>query len=109
MLRLLSENPELSQRDLAAEVGISLGAMHYCLRALVDKGLIKLARFRAAQDKRRYAYVLTPRGFSEKAALTRRFLAFKLEEYKALEAEIRALKAEMREETGRDRPVPSGE
>ena len=108
-MRLLSENPELSQRDLAAEVGISLGAMHYCLRALVDKGLIKLARFRAAQDKRRYAYVLTPRGFSEKAALTRRFLAFKLEEYKALEIEIRTLKAEMREETGRDRPVSSGE
>lgn len=94
VLRLLEETPEMSQRELARAVGISLGAMHYCLNALVEKGFIKLGNFTAARDKRRYAYVLTPHGMAEKAALTGRFLRRKLAEYEALKAEIEALRLE---------------
>ncbi|MEM6477773.1 MAG: MarR family EPS-associated transcriptional regulator [Pseudomonadota bacterium] len=97
VLRLLQANPEMSQRDLADAVGISVGGAHYVLGALIDKGLIKLGNFTAAADKRRYAYVLTPKGVSEKAAITRRFLARKREEYEALRAEIDALSEEVAE------------
>lgn len=95
VLRLLQENPEMSQREIAAAVGVSVGGMHYVLNALIEKGLVKLGNFTAAEDKRRYAYVLTPKGISEKAAITRRFLARKIEEYEALKAEIDALMQEM--------------
>jgi EPS-associated MarR family transcriptional regulator len=95
VLRLLQENPEMSQRDIAAAVGISVGGVHYCLNALIEKGLIKLGNFSASQDKRRYAYILTPKGLSEKAALTSRFLKRKMEEHEALKDEIDALKSEM--------------
>lgn len=95
VLRLLQENPDMSQRDIASAVGISVGGVHYCLSALIDKGLVKLGNFSAAQDKRRYAYILTPKGLSEKAALTSRFLKRKLEEYEALKEEIDALQNEM--------------
>lgn len=95
VMRLLQENPEMSQRDIAAAVGISVGGVHYCLNALIDKGMVKLGNFSAAQDKRRYAYILTPKGLSEKAALTSRFLKRKMEEYEALKEEIDALQNEM--------------
>jgi len=95
VLRLLHDNPELSQRDLAQAVGISNGSAHYLLSALLDKGLIKLGNFTAAQDKRRYAYILTPKGIAEKAAITRRFLERKIQEYDALKAEIEALRDEL--------------
>jgi EPS-associated MarR family transcriptional regulator len=95
VLRLLHENPELSQRDLAEAVGISNGSAHYLLSALLDKGLIKLGNFTAAQDKRRYAYILTPKGIAEKAAITKRFLERKIQEYDALKAEIEALRDEL--------------
>lgn len=95
VLRLLHDNPELSQRDLARAVGISNGSTHYLLSALLDKGLIKLGNFTAAQDKRRYAYLLTPEGIAEKAAITRRFLERKIREYSALKSEIEALKDEL--------------
>jgi EPS-associated MarR family transcriptional regulator len=95
VLRLLEENPEMSQRDIATAVGISVGGVHYCLNALIDKGMVKLGNFTAAKDKRRYAYILTPKGLSEKAALTSRFLKRKIDEYDALKAEIDALKSEM--------------
>ena len=95
VLRLLQENPEMSQRNIASAVGISVGGVHYCLNALIDKGLVKLGNFSAAQDKRRYAYILTPKGLSEKAALTSRFLKRKMEEYEALKEEIDALQSEM--------------
>lgn len=94
LLRLLEENPELSQRELAAALGISVGRTHYVLRALLDKGLIKLGNFSASKDKRRYAYVLTARGAREKAAITKRFLARKLAEYEALKREIEDLRAD---------------
>lgn len=95
VLRLLEESPEISQRDIAAAVGISVGGVHYCLNALVDKGMVKLGNFSASQDKRRYAYILTPKGIAEKAALTSRFLKRKMQEYEALKAEIEALRHEI--------------
>lgn len=95
VLRLLHDNPELSQRELAEAVGISNGSAHYLLSALLDKGLIKLGNFTAAQDKRRYAYILTPKGIAEKAAITKRFLERKIHEYDALKAEIEALRDEL--------------
>ena len=94
ILRLLKDNPEMSQRALAREVGVSTGGIHYLLKALLDKGLLKLGNFTAAEDKRRYAYVLTPKGLSKKAALTQRFLTRKRAEYVALRAEIEALEQE---------------
>ncbi|MFC6689567.1 MarR family EPS-associated transcriptional regulator [Jhaorihella thermophila] len=95
VLRLLQQNPEMSQRDLAKAVGISVGGTHYVLNALIEKGLVKLGNFTAAKDKRRYAYVLTPKGIAEKAELTRRFLSRKMEEFEALREEIDALSAEV--------------
>ena len=102
VLRLLHDNPEISQRELAEAVGISNGSAHYLLSALLDKGLIKLGNFTAAQDKRRYAYILTPKGIAEKAAITRRFLERKIEEYGALKAEIEALKDELGDDVARE-------
>ena len=95
ILNLLQDNPELSQRELAEAVGISVGGIHYVLKALVDKGLVKLGIFTAAQDKRRYAYILTPKGISRKANLTRVFLAKKMKEYERLKVEIASLQREL--------------
>lgn len=95
MLRLLEQNPEMSQRNLAKALGISTGRTHYVLRALIDKGLVKLGNFSASADKRRYAYVLTPKGLAERAALTRHFLARKMAEYELLKAEIEEVKGDL--------------
>ncbi len=95
ILGLLNENPSLSQRQLAQEVGVSLGKLNYLIQALAEKGLIKLGNFTASNDKRRYAYILTRRGISEKAAMTKRFLERKKAEYEALRAEIDALETEL--------------
>lgn len=94
-MRLLHDNPRLSQRQLSRELGVSLGAVNYCLRALIDKGEVKIRNFRAAEDKRRYAYILTAKGIAEKARLTRAFLARKMAEYEALKAEIEAVQSEI--------------
>ena len=97
----------MSQRNLATAVGISLGSLHYCLNALIEKGLVMIGNFTAAEDKRRYAYVLTPKGVTERAALTHRFLKRKRAEYQALKSEIEALQEEL--ELGADmKPSPSG-
>ena len=107
VLRLLQDNPEVSQRELAEAVGISVGSAHYVLTALIEKGLIKLGNFTAAADKRRYAYVLTPKGLAAKATITRRFLARKMDEYEALRTEILELRGELDEGapmTPSDRP-----
>jgi EPS-associated MarR family transcriptional regulator len=95
VLRLLQENPETSQRELAQAVGVSVGGIHYVLNALIDKGLVKLGNFTAAKDKRRYAYVLTSKGIARKAALTRAFLVRKMEEYVALREEIESLQLDL--------------
>jgi EPS-associated MarR family transcriptional regulator len=94
ILRLLHENPELTQRGLGEQVGISLGAVNYCLRALIERGLVKAGNFSRNPNKLGYAYVLTPAGIAEKTLLTGRFLSRKLAEYDALRVEIDALSRE---------------
>ncbi len=99
LIRLLEANPEMSQRDVARELGISLGKTNYCLRALTQKGLIKAANFKNSQNRTAYMYLLTPRGIEEKAKLTLRFLQRKMREYETLRVEIKQLQ---REVEGRD-------
>ena len=95
ILRLLQDKPEMSQRELAKAVGLSTGGIHYVLNALIERGFVKLGNFIASQEKRRYAYVLTPKGIAQKAALTQVFLTRKIEEYMALREEIEALTSEI--------------
>ena len=96
-LKLLEANPELSQRQLSSALGVSLGKGHYALKSLIDVGWVKLNNFRDSKNKLGYAYVLTPVGIVEKAAITVRFLARKQREYSELQAEIEALRAEVAE------------
>lgn len=95
LLKILQEKPDLSQRELAREVGLSLGKTNYCLRALIEKGFIKASNFRNSQNKVAYAYLLTPRGIEEKVHATTYFLRRKLAEYGALEKEIEQLRDEL--------------
>ena len=95
VLRLLQENPYLTQRELADKLGISVGGLNYCLRALMDRGFVKVRNFAHSRNKFGYAYVLTPQGIAEKVATTQRFLQRKTQEYEALRAEINALQAEI--------------
>ena len=94
VLRLLEANPAMNQRDLADALGVSLGKTNYCLKALLDKGMLKMQNFQNSKKKLAYAYLLTPRGISEKAALTGRFLQRKMDEYAVLKSEIESLKRE---------------
>ena len=94
LMRLLQANPEMSQRDLARELGISLGRVNYCLRALIKKGWIKATNFTNSQNKAAYMYLLTPRGIEQKARLTVKFLQLKLREYEALREEISLIRRE---------------
>ena len=95
ILRLLQDNPEMSQRDLAKAVGVSTGGIHYVLAGLVEKGILKFSNFTAAEDKRRYAFVLTSKGIAAKADLTQRFIIRKLAEHEALKAEIEEFRADL--------------
>jgi EPS-associated MarR family transcriptional regulator len=95
LLKLLQEQPQMSQRDLAQAMGVSLGKANYCLNALMEKGLVKLERFRANPDKRHYAYLLTPAGVREKTRITMAFLRRKVAEYEALEKEIEQLRDDL--------------
>jgi EPS-associated MarR family transcriptional regulator len=92
VMRLLEENPDLTQRELAEKLGVSVGGLNYCLKALMEKGLVKMKNFANSKNKFGYVYVLTPSGMAEKAAITQRFLNRKMEEYEALKAEIESLK-----------------
>jgi EPS-associated MarR family transcriptional regulator len=94
VLRLLQETPDRTQRELAEKLGISVGGLNYCLQAMIEKGLVKMRNFALTKNKFGYVYVLTPLGIAKKAAITHRFLQRKMEEYKALKAEIRSLKEE---------------
>ena len=94
ILKLLEADPQASQRRIADELGISLGRVNYCLKALVDKGLVKVNNFRNNANKRTYLYLLTPRGIEEKTKVTLRFLKVKLEEYEALKGELEQLQHE---------------
>ena len=95
LLRLLEARPDLSQRDLAREMGISLGKVNFCLNALIDTGFIKVRNFRNNRNKLSYAYLLTPRGVESKATITMQFLKRKLAEYESLKAEIELLQREV--------------
>jgi MarR family transcriptional regulator, temperature-dependent positive regulator of motility len=94
VLRLLEASPRLTQRDMAREMGVSLGKANYCLRALIGKGFVKVQNFRNSTNKRAYLYLLTPDGVAAKANLTRDFLARKREEYDALRLEVERLQQE---------------
>ena len=96
VMRLLQENPDLTQRELAQKLGVSVGGLNYCLKALMQKGLVKMQNFQQSKNKFGYVYLLTPKGMAERAALTNQFLKRKMEEYDALKAEIELLK----EDTG---------
>jgi EPS-associated MarR family transcriptional regulator len=97
VLRELERDPRASQRDLAQRTRISLGAVNFCLRALQDKGLVKVQNFRASDNKLRYMYILTPQGLAHRIALTSRFLVRKIAEYEVLRAEIDSVKREIGE------------
>ncbi len=99
LLKTLEENPGLSQRALAKKLGVSLGKVNFCLKALVEKGSLKISNFRNSENKQAYAYLLTPGGIEEKARITVRFLARKVEEYERLQKEIDELRRET-ERTG---------
>lgn len=94
VLRLLEVNPQMNQRDLAAALGVSLGKTNFCLKALLDKGLLKVQNFQSNKRKLAYAYFLTPAGIAEKTTLAGRFLKRKIDEYELLRAEIETLQQE---------------
>jgi EPS-associated MarR family transcriptional regulator len=102
VMRILTENPDLTQRELAEKLGVSVGGLNYCLKALIGKGWIKVQNFAHSKNKFGYVYVLTPRGIAQKAALTSSFLKRKMEEYESLRAEIMALKEEIGDEDAGD-------
>jgi len=95
VLRLVSQNPHLSTRQVANAVGISNGSAYYLLTAVVEKGFVKLENFKNSSSKRQYAYLLTPRGIREKSLLTHRFIERKRQEFEELRVEIEALEKEM--------------
>ena len=95
LLRLLTEHPNHSQRELASELGLSLGKTNYCLRALIARGWVKMQNFRSSNNKLAYAYVLTPTGVAAKLRSTSDFLRRKQGEYARLEHEIAELRREV--------------
>jgi EPS-associated MarR family transcriptional regulator len=96
VMRAIEANPEMSQRDLARELGMSLGKANYCLRALVQKGWIKATNFKNSRNKAAYMYLLTPRGIERKAMLTMRFLRIRMREYEELRVEIEQIRREVK-------------
>lgn len=94
VMRLLQDNPDMTQRELAQKLGLSVGGLNYCLKALVDKGWVKVHNFAHSKNKFGYVYVLTPHGITKKAQLTGQFLQRKMAEYESLQAEIASLRAE---------------
>lgn len=100
VLRMLANEPGLSQRDLARELGVSLGKTHYVLHALLDKGLLKAHNFRRSDNKIAYAYVLTPRGINAKLRMTQSFLRRKEAEFDLLRQTIAGLRSELGGERG---------
>ena len=88
VLRKIKSKPNSSQRELASELGFSLGKLNYCLKSLKDKGLIKIKNFQKDPNKFRYAYILTPKGIAAKTALTLNFMKRKMKEYDELKSEI---------------------
>jgi len=94
ILKLIEAQPEISQRELAQALGVSLGKTNFCLKALIDVGFLKATNFRNSKNKLAYMYLLTPSGIEEKASITLRFLKYKIQQYEALKAELEELKRE---------------
>lgn len=95
VLRMLQDNPDMTQREIAEKLGISTSGLNYCLKALIDKGWVKVQNFTQSKNKFGYIYVLTPQGIAEKTLLAGRFLKRKMTEYEELQTEIEALISEM--------------
>jgi EPS-associated MarR family transcriptional regulator len=95
VMRILHDSPDVTQRELAEKLGVSLSGLNYCLRALIDKGWVKIQNFSNSKNKLGYAYLLTPTGIVQKASLTNSFLQRKMQEYEVLKQEIKLLKQEV--------------
>jgi EPS-associated MarR family transcriptional regulator len=100
LLKLLEANPKLSQREVARELGISLGKVNYCLKSLVEKGWLKATNFKNSKNKVAYMYFLTPRGIEEKAGVTARFLHRKMREYEELRTDIERIRRDISRHNG---------
>ena len=105
-MRLIEQNPQVSQREIADRLGVSLGGINYCIKALIQKGYVKVSNFKGNPHKLGYAYLLTPSGIKAKTSLTGQFLKRKLAEYDALKTEIESLQASVMPTL--DRPSESG-
>ena len=99
LLKLLEKNPNLTQRQMAEEMGLSLGKFNYCLKELAKKGIVKIERFTTSDRKAAYMYLLTPKGIEEKTRITANFLKRKMAEYDQLKQEIRELTREVNPES----------
>jgi len=106
VMRLLALGPKASQREIASSLGVSLGKVNYCLRALISRGLVNAENFRRSSNRLAYLYLLTPEGIAAKAELTRQFLAGKVAEYEALRREIEGLERESEIAAKTDQRVP---
>lgn len=95
VLRILQETPDITQRELAERLGVSVSGLNYCMKALIAKGWVKVQNFSHAKNKFGYVYVLTPRGIAQKATLASEFLIRKMQEYEALRIEIESLQFEV--------------
>jgi EPS-associated MarR family transcriptional regulator len=95
ILKLVEAKPDVSQRELARDLGISLGKANFCLKALIEKGLLKATNFRNSKNKLAYMYLLTPNGIEEKSAITLRFLKSKIQEYELLQKEIEQIRVDV--------------
>lgn len=104
ILEALKANPNATQRELANQLGISLGKVNYCLKALVEKGWLKAGNFKRSNNKLGYMYLLTPKGIEEKSKLTKDYLARKIVEYEQLEKEIKELQNKITEPSLRQSP-----
>lgn len=109
VLRAIEARPDVTQRELAQELGVSLGKANYCLRALIDKGWVKAHNFKNSNNKAAYSYLLTPRGLEQKAAFTLKFLKKKIAEYEQLRAEIEELGREVERNSEGHKPGAGGQ
>jgi len=91
LLKLIEQKPKISQRELATELGLSLGKLNYCLKAFITRGLVKVDNFRRSDNKLAYSYLLTPKGIEEKARVTVRFFRRVETEYETLKQEVASL------------------
>ena len=99
VMQLIEKNPEITQRELSRRLNVSLGSVNFCIRALIERGLVKMGNFYRNRDKSSYVYILTPSGVAEKAEITRKFLKKKRQEFYNLKTEIESLESELSKST----------